>query len=186
MRTNRLFDTAEAIWSCPSCRRYKKEIGSKRVDGTVLFAVVRHHDHIRDYPPDYFRKRLGKDWARLLEERSPGAWAFIDRIQAFTISFSHTRICQPCNHMEHEAKIITKAPKYFSFPPQAMREFVTIGHATCLSLNRPALKATYSRLLPDYQMRFNVADQFVRNLERGMFWADYSIPRERLRDSAHN
>jgi hypothetical protein len=47
-------------------------------------------------------------------------------------------------------------------------------------LNRPALKATYSRLLPDYQMRFNVAEQFVQSLERGIFWANYSIPSERL------
>ncbi len=128
------------------------------------------------YPRDYFRKRLGEDWASLLQARSPGAVEFIDRIQAFTISFSRTRICQPCNHLEHEAKIITKAPKYFSFPPQDMREFVILDQATRPLPNRPALKATYSRLLPDYPMRFNVAQQFVRNLERGIIWADYSIP----------
>jgi len=128
------------------------------------------------YPRDYFRKRLGEDWASLLQARSPGAVEFIDRIQAFTISFSRTRICQPCNHLEHEAKIITKAPKYFSFPPQGMRELVILDQATRPLPNRPALKATYLRLLPDYHMRFNVAQQFVRNLERGIFWADYSIP----------
>ena len=118
------------------------------------------------------QETAGRRLGQLLQARSPGAVEFIDRIQAFTISFSRTRICQPCNHLEHEAKIITKAPKYFSFPPQDMREFVILDQATRPLPNRPALKATYSRLLPDYPMRFNV----VRNLERGIIWADYSIP----------
>lgn len=176
MRTNRLFDRAEEIWSCPSCRRRKRDIGSTSDGGSILFAIVRHHDHLRDYPCDYFRKGLGKDWAKILQARWPGAVEFIDKIQAFTISFSVIRICQPCNHLEHEAKIITKAPKYFSFPPQRMREFVTLAQATRPVLNRAALKATYSLLLPAYHVRFNVAQQFVSNLERGIFWADYSIP----------
>jgi hypothetical protein len=173
-RTNRLFDTAEGIWLCPSCRRSKQDIGIKSEDGSILFAIVRHHDHLRDYPRDYFRKRLGEDWAGLLQARLPGAVEFIDRIKAFTISFSHIRVCQPCNHLEQEAKIVTRAPKYFSFPPQAM--FVALGRSGKPMLNHRTLGVTYSRLLPEYEMRFKVAQRFLHYLERGTFWVNYSIP----------
>ena len=176
MRTNSLFDKAESHWSCPACSRRKTEIGCLDRQGNMLYAIVSHHDHLRNFAPDYFREHLGTNWNTILHRRCPDAGLFIDRIQAFTVGFRHVRICQPCNHIERQARSNVKAPKYFSFSSRAMRSFIDVDRQRQAHFVPDAVAATYEKLIPEFKIRLRVATRFTRDLHSGRYWHDYSLP----------
>lgn len=127
-------------WRCPCCYRSKPEIARLDQNGNLLCSIVRHHDHFGDAVRTALRaSHLGGDYG------------LIDaHVTSFT-RFSPTLICNDCNVIDHPAKRLVNAPKYFSFAPYEIATFVSPipneGH-DCAAIKRAELQYAFRCAIP--------------------------------------
>jgi hypothetical protein len=164
--TNSIFEELPANWKCPSCQRNKSQIVRTK-SGKKIAKVVKHHDHMKELTNDYFREKFGSDWIKQVPE---GLGEFLNKVEHFTIGFLTTVICEDCNNIECSGRKEVKAPKYFSFAPSEIGQFIISRHGKLHQIRKDALINIYQNAQPCFANRLNIAQYLIQEAELGKFW----------------
>jgi rubredoxin len=119
-------------WTCPCCRRHKRDIVRVTAGGVLLCQLEWHHDHLEDYA----RKLIGT-MAPPVREVAPddGDVSRVFRIEhreqimGLLHRFERTLICIDCNLADAQAKqeLRREMDKDFSFTPREIQSFIQVA-----------------------------------------------------------
>lgn len=113
------FLEAPAGWICPACGRSKTQIVATGQNVDVVARIVMHHDHIEDLIAQaVYRGPVATPAER---QRQSELRAELERVFC---RFQATEICEACNNADATAKSIVRAPRWFSFSPHGIANFI--------------------------------------------------------------
>jgi rubredoxin len=108
-------------WTCPACRRGKRDIARLTDKGKLMCRLVEHHDHMADLVEAEFERQC-KTHGKIVADEF--AKRFAKRASQMVAAYDNTIICDDCNTADPKAKREADAHKDFSYSPQEISQFV--------------------------------------------------------------
>lgn len=143
-------------WICPGCGRQKYELLRVSSKGVLLARLENHHDHLTDALADRLSEFLGPQWRASLP---PGS-EHIEKLGSQLIArFEPTRVCMDCNGADGTVKSRCRdMPRYFSFRPSEIREFVSARPNTEHVIDYSRALDIFLEVRDDYERRVTLME----------------------------
>jgi rubredoxin len=166
LNLNRAWAGLWQSWACPCCGRSKTQIARVSSAGVLLCQVEMHHDHLGDWCERKFSEINPRTDDRL-------ATAQIDAckhsVMQLVARFGATPICLDCNLVEGRAKASLGKDVFpdFSFSPQEIAQFITVGDNRVHELDVAKVRAIWEELRPDIEDRIDFASRMAKRFANG-------------------
>lgn len=156
-------------WSCPGCRRVKRDIFRLSRRKVVLARLEIHHDHARDHVWPRADQLLGVGW----RERMPRSGDVLSTVRDLTSRFSTALVCSDCNSADARAKrIVPGMDSRFSFTVGEIREFALPSENADHAIDAEAVAAVWRRERDGFLARIRLLDQLILELGAGRLSLD--------------
>lgn len=146
-------------WTCPVCSRPKSELLRVSSKGVLLARLENHHDHLTDALSDRLAAKLGPQWRAAIGPESE----HIEKLGSQLVArFERTRTCIDCNGADGTVKSRHRdIPRYFSFRPSEIREFVTPRPNAEHQIDYKRANDLFLQAREDFERRFLLMESLV-------------------------
>lgn len=154
-------------WSCPCCRREKKDIARLTASGILLCQLDRHHDHLRNAVEDIL-KQLSK--VNLGDSNGRSRSAARNAIYTLSERFTETLVCNDCNAADAAMKkhIGKCVPRHFSFAPSEIARFINRSANASHKLNAERGEEEFEVAILEYEDRLTFATSLAGRVVQGL------------------
>lgn len=155
-------------WSCPCCKRSKRQIARVTPRGVLQCHLELHHDHLDDYlkrrfseinpPSDEPDRRIQVSHAeaalRQLVER-----------------FERTLVCVDCNLADGRVKLALREEidAHFTFTPSEIAEFITVHDNQLHDVDFASARSIWGNAREDFEDRVDFAGRIAKRIANGRY-----------------
>lgn len=162
-------------WTCPCCKRDKRQIARMNKIGVLLCRLEIHHDHLAEAIKRIYSEfefdGMGDDTRIQLRRAQGSLTQLIER-------FERVVLCIDCNLAEGRAKLLLKGivDTDFSFSPTEIAEFIQPSPNRVHEINKKQAHAIWKMKKGDFidrikftrkMVQWNVAGKYWREVTRG-------------------
>ncbi len=163
---NRGWASTWTEWSCPCCKRHKRQIVRMTSGGVLLCHLEHHHDHLDDFLKCLFREinPLSDDPdIRVQVSRAEGA------LRPLVERFERVLICADCNLAEGRVKreLRNEIEPHFTFTPSEITSFITIRENQQHEVDFDQARAVWAGLREDFTDRIDFAKRMTTRIANG-------------------
>lgn len=153
-------------WSCPCCKRSKRQIARVTPRGVLQCHLELHHDHLDDFlkrrfseinpPSDEPDRRIQVSHAeaalRQLVER-----------------FERTLVCLDCNLADARVKLALREEieAHFTFTPSEIAKFITVRDNQLHDVDFASARSIWTNAKEDFDDRVNFAERIAKRVANG-------------------
>lgn len=153
-------------WSCPCCKRHKRQIVRLTPGGVLLCHLELHHDHLDDFVKKLFEKILtccDDPEIRVQISRAEGA------LRPLVERFECALICSDCNLADGRVKreFRNEIEPHFTFTPSEIADFITIRDNQQHEVNFERARAIWTKAKEDFLDRVDFATRMAKRIANG-------------------
>lgn len=160
-------------WSCPCCKREKRQLARLGPGGVLICKLEMHHDHFGDRVSKVFRTTNPREGGPLGAQADTAKQA----LRALCERFAPSLICQDCNAAEGAAKVALSGvlPQDFTFTPAEVATFIRIAPNRSHEVDEAGAMAVWNAVKEDVEDRLQFADLVASRFAMGRHRRDDSM-----------
>jgi rubredoxin len=160
-------------WTCPGCRRGKRDIARLTDKGKLMCRLVEHHDHMADLVEAEFERQC-KTHGKVVADEF--AKRFAKRASQMVAAYDNTIICDDCNTVDPKAKREVGAHKDFSYSPQEISQFVKARPNVPHEIDREQARRIWLEQAETFRLRLKIVSRIAAIAASNNHWYQ-EVPR---------
>jgi len=163
---NRGWASTWTDWSCPCCKRHKRQIVRLTPAGVLLCRLELHHDHLDDLVKKLFEKILSRcddPEIRVHISRAEGA------VRPLVERFECALICADCNLADGRVKRALRGEiePNFTFTPSEIADFITVRNNRVHKVDFKRARAIWTEEKEGLADRIDFAKRMAARIAKG-------------------
>lgn len=154
-------------WTCPACRRGKRDIARLTEKGKLMCRLVEHHDHMADLVEAEFERQCKEHRKIVADEFGK---RFAKRASQMVTAYDNTIVCDDCNTADPKAKRAVDTHKDFSYSPQEIGQFVKARPNAPHEIDREEAKRIWLEQAATFNLRLTIVKRIASIAATNSHW----------------
>ncbi len=182
LNLNRGWASTWTEWSCPCCKRHKRQIVRLTPSGVLLCHLELHHDHLDDLVKKLFEEiltRCDDPEIRVQISRAEGA------LRPLVERFECTLICADCNLADGRVKreLRDEIEPHFTFTPSEIADFISVRDNRVHEVNFERARTIWTEEKVGLSDRVDFANRMAARIAKGRHYREVA-PGKKLQGQA--